>query len=151
MRGTGGPGSVAPEQAQAPASSSPARKPLRLRPAVLSPDEADGPLEILRERGQLRGTLGEVFNRSELFGRRGGDRLRFLRGSLRARVSLAQPVDDTSRDVGVGAGDVAHPLPRAGGTRGGVIDPVEVLYPTRGALHHVGQVAPDAFEQLRGP
>src|SRR5688500_10181896 len=107
-------------------SAAPARI---LRMAVAPTDEAERLGELLRERRELGGTMGEILNGAELFRCCRGHCFGLLAGCLRGGARLAERFGDPGRETGALPPDFGHLLACAGGFRGRIGDAVQVLYP----------------------
>ena len=101
---------------------------------VAPANESDGLRQLLGKGGQLGGAMGEILDRSELLGGRGGDRFGFLRGGVRAAASPLQRLGDFRREPGAVAADLGDLLAGARRLQRRVGDAVEVLYPRGGVL-----------------
>src|SRR5262245_37852945 len=116
--------------------------------AIAPANESQRLGQLLSQRGELSGTFGEVLDRLELFGGRGGDRFGFLRGCLRAVASLRESLGDLCRELGALAPDISDLLAGSRGVRCGLCDAAQVLHPGGGALDDLTEIATHALDQL---
>src|SRR5438309_2801255 len=144
-RGTDGAGSEVPPQDRPKAAAR-----ATLVTAVLATHEADSLGQTVRQGGEFGCAAREVFNGSELFGRRGGDGFGFPARRGRGVPRLFERVQHPARQLGVGARHLGDALAGAGGARRRLGDAVQVLYPRARGLHQVAQVGADVLEQLGG-
>src|SRR6185503_11322487 len=101
MRASAPPGPApSPPHAANPPSVNAATAARSLRMTVAPADEAERLRELLGERRELGGTMGEILDGAELFRRCRSHRFGLLTGCLRGRARLAERLRDPSRETG---------------------------------------------------
>src|SRR2546425_13093675 len=89
-----------PPDSPQPASATATASGASLAAPVLPPDEADGLGQVLGERGQLGGAVGQILDRLQLLRRGGRDRFGLLGGGLRGAAGFLERARDAGRELG---------------------------------------------------